>query len=213
MAARSSTYCANGYSPHEGGLLHQKRRRPDPPLLVFAQREGASQGFGSFGTGGIREIAVEGRQRVSDRIVGQKMQLRRIRYAIRPSKLDKQVERRRKLATGFCKRVCLNWRWLQLDANSSLHKCIITNRKHIRHLRAVTAPPSLNVLGQGPQAGTPGAARLLPMGYSPGATGSLLFGVNHFLKPMDGDAQRSDSNVAFAPLQAGYSCSPLCLRD
>ena len=40
MAARSSTCCANGYSPHEEGLLHQKRRRPFSDLeLTIAQLE------------------------------------------------------------------------------------------------------------------------------------------------------------------------------
>ena len=92
------------------------------------------------------------------------MQFGGIGYAIGPSKLDKQVERRGKLAATFGESGELSGRWFKLYTNSSLYKCIITYRKDIGKRNAGIAPPSLNVLFQDPQAGTPGAARLLAVG-------------------------------------------------
>ena len=98
------------------------------------------------------------------------MQLRRIRYAVLPAQLGKQVEGYRELTARFRKCGGLGGRWLQLDANSSLHMYNITYRKGFPQSNTVYAPPILNVLR------IP-AARLAssPSPSSAGATGSLLF--------------------------------------
>jgi hypothetical protein len=74
------------------------------------------------------------------------MQLRRIRYAIAPAQFDKQVEGRRERAAGFGECGRLSGRWLQSDANSSLHMYIVTYKRDFRDWNAVFAPPRMDVL-------------------------------------------------------------------
>src|SRR5436853_3545563 len=69
------------------------------------------------------------------------MQLGGVGDIVQPAEFDKQVERRGKLARGFRECGGLEGRRLQLDANSSLHKCIITYNRDFRNRNAVLARP------------------------------------------------------------------------
>ena len=91
-----------------------RARHADGALWVAPKGKGASERFGGFCTSGIGEIAIEGWQRVTHGVVGQKMQPGRIRDSFLPAQFDKLVEGRGKLAAGFFESISLGGRWPQL---------------------------------------------------------------------------------------------------